>query len=49
MSVDLERVSEFKYCYNGIGWDPNNAIDIGEWSIYGCGWLERFYCIYIYA
>ena len=28
-----------------IVWDPNKAIDIGEWSACGGGWLERFYCI----
>ena len=27
-----------------IVWDPKKAIDIGEWSICGGGWLERFYC-----
>ena len=25
-----------------IGWDPNKAIDIGEWSICGGGRLKRF-------
>ena len=25
-------------------WDPNKAINIGEWSICGRGWLQRFYC-----
>ena len=29
-----------------IVWDLNKAIDIDEWSIWGGGWLERFYCIY---
>ena len=24
-------------------------IDIREWSIWGGGWIERFYCIYIYT
>ena len=27
-----------------IIWDRNNAIDIGEWSIWESGRLERFYC-----
>ena len=44
--VDLERWS----IYGGrIIWDPNKAIDVGEWSICGGGQLERFYCIYIYV
>ena len=30
-----------------IVWEPNKAIDIGKWSIFGGGRLERFYCIYI--
>ena len=25
--------------------DPNEAIDIGEWSTCGGGRLERFYCV----
>ena len=32
-----------------IIWDPNNTIDIGEWSICGGGQIESFYCVlYIY-
>ena len=31
-----------------IVWDVNKTIDIGEWLIYGGGWIERYYCIYIY-
>ena len=27
-----------------IIWDTNKEIDIGEWSICGCGQLGRFYC-----
>ena len=34
--------------YRGVVWDRNKTIDIGEWSICGGGWLEMFYCIYIY-
>ena len=30
-----------------IVWARNKAIDIEEWSICGCGRLERFYCIFI--
>ncbi len=37
---------ELGYCYNGIVWaiacDPNKAIDVGEWSIFGGDRLERF-------
>ena len=29
-----------------IVWDPSRAIDIGEWSIYGGGRLERLYIVY---
>ena len=40
---------ELQYRYNGfvwaIVWDPNKAIDIGEWLICGGGQLERYYCI----
>ena len=40
---------EFDFRCNGIAlaniWDPNNAIEIGEWSICGGGQLERCYCI----
>ena len=41
------------YCYNdgialAIGWDPNKAIDIEEWSICESGWLERLIKPYIY-
>ena len=43
---------ELDYHYNGIEqpivWDPNKAIDIGQWTIGGGGWLERFWCISIY-
>ena len=46
---------ELEYCFNCIVWvivwDPNKAIDIGEWSISGGCLLERFYRnpdIYIY-
>ena len=28
-----------------IAWDPNEAIDIGEWSICAGGQTERFHCI----
>ena len=27
--------------------DPNKAIDIRDWSIWGGDQLERFYCIYV--
>ena len=30
-----------------IVWDRNKAIDIGKWSIFGSGRLERFYCSWI--
>ena len=30
-----------------IVWDQNKVIDIGEWSVYGGGRLERFNCIII--
>ena len=33
---------------SAIVWDRNNATDIGEWSMWGGGRLERFYCICIY-
>ena len=40
---------ELDNCYNNIVWaivwDPNKAIDIGEWLICGGSWLKRFYCI----
>ena len=40
---------KLEYHYNGIvcaiAWDPNKAIDVGEWSFHGGGRLERFYCI----
>ena len=26
-------------------WDPNKVINIGEWLIFECGYLERFDCI----
>ena len=32
-----------------ILWDPNKAIDIGEWSICGGGQLESFCCISQYT
>ena len=32
-----------------IVWDPNETIDIGEWSICGGGQLDRFYCVYIWV
>ena len=42
---------ELEYHYNDITWaivwDQNKAIDVGEWSICGGGWLERFYNMYI--
>ena len=42
---------ELEYCYNGpvsaIVWDPNETLDIREWSICGGGQLERFCCILI--
>ena len=31
-----------------IVWEPNKAIDIGEWSICGGAQLERFIYIYMY-
>ena len=41
-----DRFRELEYHYDVIVWvmvqDPNNAIDIGEWSICGSGRLERF-------
>ena len=45
---------ELKYRYSGIVLDPNKAIGIGQWSVCGGGWLERFYCtctqhIYIFT
>ena len=33
--------------YWAIVWDPNKVVDIGEWSICGGGWLERFYFLYM--
>ena len=45
--------SNLEYLYNGIVWailwDPNKAINIGEWSTCGGGHLERFYCTCIYS
>ena len=42
---------ELEYPYSGIIWmviwDPNKAIDIGEWSICGGGRLQRFCCKYM--
>ena len=35
--------------FEAILWDPNKGTDIGEWSICGEGWLERFYCTYTYV
>ena len=29
-----------------IAWDANKVINIGEWSLYGGGQLERHYFIY---
>ena len=44
---------ELEYRYKGIvwatSWDPNEMIDIGEWSICGGSRLKKFYCIYIYT
>ena len=44
---------ETEYRYNGLArviiWNPNEVIDIEEWSICGGGWLERLYCVYSYV
>ena len=41
--------SELEYRYNSIAWvifwDPNKAINVGEWPICGGGRVERFYYI----
>ena len=33
-----------RVCLKWIGWDPNKAIAIGEWSNCGDGRLKGFYC-----
>ena len=47
------RIRELEYRYNGtalaIVRDPNNAMDIGEWSICGGGQLEGLYCTCIHV
>ena len=46
-----DQFRDFEYQYNGIAWaiawDPNKAIDIGEWSNCGGRWLERFRSGYV--
>ena len=43
-------VRELQYCYNcsawAIVWDPNKAIDIGEWSICTDGHLEGGFIVH---
>ena len=47
-----DRFRELEYGCNGIlwaiVWDPNNVMDVREWSICGGGRLERLYSSSIY-
>ena len=45
---EVVGLGSFKISWWVVVWDPDKAIDIGEWSICGGGRLERIYCKYIY-